>query len=453
MTVTRCLLLLSCLALALPCVQLATAADKSITLKSGRSVGDIDQVSVAIEASGERLGDLGKPKEKGAAPREKLPVAVNCHLDYHEKSLSLPGDKADDWFALRHYGRAEASLKVGDDERKPTLRPDRAYIAVRAAPVPTYFSPLGPLTLDEYDLLKQVGDSALLDALLPAGEVAAGKAWKPADELVAALVGLDQVTKNGIECVVKEITDTVVRFELTGKADGKLNDSAANAEIKGKYRFDLRLKRVDWIGLLVKVHFDTGSVQAEFDVAIRAQVRVVPGASSEALADGATRELTLKPEPALLQRELIAVDGDWRLVHDPDWYQVIYHRDVPAMRLVRNGEYIAHASITPLPKRPANQLPTLADFQADVKKAIEKSVLAEAGESVNEAKYRIFRVVANGEFDGSPRQWRYYHLTDPEGRQAVITFHVEERLVEKLGAEDKALVDGFRFVVEKKGDK
>jgi hypothetical protein len=98
------------------------------------------------------------------------------------------------------------------------------------------------------------------------------------------------------------------------------------------------------------------------------------------------------------------------------------------------------------------KLVTLEAFQDELRTALDKSFgeLVEAGESASPAKYRLLRVVIRGTVSDLPMRWIYYHVADPQGRQTVIVFLVEEKLFERLAGADKKLVDSFRFVEPQK---
>lgn len=429
----------------------AVAAEPRVALQSSRRAGVVDLVSVQIAASGERSGEPpGSLPPAGAKEKQKqkTPIEVACDLEYLERWRAVETKDTISGRSIRQYRKSKAELKIGGEVDTVELRPDRRYVVCESSPAITLFSPQGPLTIEEFDLVKQIGDSAVLDGLLPKESIEKGSAWQPSVAVVAALFGMDEVLKHDITCRVAEITDQVVRFELAGTAAGRINDAAANVEVRGKYRFDRRFQRIDWLGLFARIHCDLSAVWAEFDLSIRAQTRVLPAESAAELDEAKIAEYDTPVSPERLLLELVPQGKEWRLLHSRNWFATNFHREVATLRLLRNGEYVAFASISLLPKRPPEQIPTLADFQADVKKALGKSYeeLEDAGQSINQLRNRILRVIVRGRLDDSPRQWRYYHITDPIGRQAVIALNIEEKMVSKLGNEDVELLNGFNFL-------
>ena len=73
----------------------------------------------------------------------------------------------------------------------------------------------------------------------------------------------------------------------------------------------------------------------------------------------------------------------------------------------------------------------------------------EAKQSVDSAGHRVLRVVVNGVVHGKsaevPIRWIYYHVADEQGRQAALTFTVEQEALERFADADRAMVDSLRF--------
>ena len=55
----------------------------------------------------------------------------------------------------------------------------------------------------------------------------------------------------------------------------------------------------------------------------------------------------------------------------------------------------------------------------------------------------IYRIAMQGKMDGTEVVQHYFLVAAPTGEQAVVTFSMTPRLVEKLGARDLNLVGGL----------
>ena len=186
----------------LPHRPLSAAETKpTFTLHSQRKAGQTDKVVVLMEVGGEF-----KERADGMQGKEqRVAMSGVCRLTYHEKTLeAAPGRRR----AVRYYEKAESAVKFKDGGHSPSLGAERRLVGVAVdAPVVTLFSLREPLSRDELEVIDILGNSLLLDDLLPERPVAVGDAWKPDDKVVAALLGLGGATRCDVQCVLKEVTD------------------------------------------------------------------------------------------------------------------------------------------------------------------------------------------------------------------------------------------------------
>ncbi|MBU4271291.1 MAG: hypothetical protein KKE86_02085 [Planctomycetes bacterium] len=423
----------------------ASASDvkKTYTFHSQRKAGQTDRVVVLLEVGGEtKFLDKGKPR------REKMGVV--CSLDYLEKTLETPAEADGVLRGVRHYRRAAATVKVGDDRFEPALRPEHRLIGVEAAQrTALLYSPGGSLSRGELDAIDIQVNSLLLDRLLPSGPIVVGRSWPLDKNLMAAMLGLDEVAKSTVEGTLKEVTDIVARFELTGRVEGRVHGAGTDIELKGRYRFDLRTKRVDWLGMLIKEDRQAGDVADGVDVVSRLQLTVTPVKEPKELARAALDKLDLKPaaESTCLTYEFPG--GGFRCRYDRRWYA---DNSSGVLRLMNRGILAGQCNLALLPKRDPNRLVSLEKFQEDVRKALGDnfSKFVAAGQSVNESGYRVLRVVADGAVPGKPDnvpiRWIYYHLADRQGHQSALTFTIEQEHTDRFADADEPIVESLRFV-------
>ena len=418
----------------------------AVYFRSQRAPGQTDHVVVRLEVGGEtKYTDEGKPK------REKM--SVLCDLDYVEKTLEAPTGSEAVWRAVREYQKVSADVKVGDGQFKPTLKPEHRLIAVEAGRQTTLlFSPGGSLTRDELDSIDIQANTLLLDRLLPEKAVAVGDRWPHSAELVAALLGLDEVAKTTVQSTLKEVTEDVARFELTGRVEGTIYGVSTAIEIKARYRFDLETKRIDWVGMLVK-EVREGSFVDGVDAVSRLAIIITPVPVPASLTDEALAGLTLKPTPKLLDL-MHESPGGWQCTYDRRWY---LHYDRPKnsvvkLKFVDRGTPIGECFASSLPQRDPDKLVSLEEFQEDVRRALGKSFgeFIEASQSMSAANYRVYRVVVHGTSAEIAMRWIYYLVADPQGRQVAFRFPVEQSLVERFAEADKPLVESLRFVDKEK---
>lgn len=438
--IIRCVVLVSLIA---GSGAFASDVKKTYVFHSGRKAGQTDRVVVLLEVGGEtKFLDKGKPR------REKMGVV--CSLDYLEKTLETPAEADGVLRGVRHYRRAAATVKVGDDRFEPALRPEHRLIGVEAAQrTALLYSPGGSLSRSELDAIDIQVNSLLLDRLLPSGPIVVGRSWPLDKNLMAAMLGLDEVAKSTVECTLKEVTDIVARFELTGRVKGRADGAETDIELKGRYRFDLRTKRVDWLGMLIKEDRQAGDVADGVDVVSRLQLTVTQVKEPKELAHAVLENLDLKPtaESTCLTYEFPG--GGCRCRYDRRWYA---DNSSGVLRLMDRGVLAGQCNLALLLKRDPNRLVSLEKFQGDVRKALGDNfgAFVAAGQSANESGYRVLRVVVHGAVPGKPDdvpiRWIYYHLADRQGHQAALTFTIEQENTDRFADADEPIVESLRFV-------
>lgn len=423
---------------------IAADGKSTFTFRSERTPGQTDQVVVLLEVGGETKSlDEGKPK------RDKM--NVTCSLDYFEKTLEVPAEPDGTWRSLRNYQKVSVSVKVGNGAFEPTLRPEHRLIGVEAGKqTAVLFSPAGSLSRDELDAIDIQGNSLLVDRMLPDKAVKVGDTWQHSEQLMAALLGLDEAVKSSVRSTLKEVADTVARFEFTGQVEGAIYGVTTKVDVKGKYRFDLRSKRIDWFAMLFQADWDESFVAAGVDASSRLQMTIARAEEPGSLADAAVAKLASKPTAELRQLIYESPDEGWQLRHDRRWHLHHQHTETTAavLRLLDRGMPLGQCKLSSLPRVEPEKLISLAEFQDDVRRALDKSFgeFIEAGQSSNEADCRVFRVVVHGKSADISMRWIYYLVANSQGRQVAMTFAVEQELIDKFADADKPLVGSLRFV-------
>ena len=424
-------------------VATATAAkEKKHSFRSSRSLGALDHVVVLLEVG----GDL-TVSENNEVKGRKMSVVGN--FSYDEKILHVPADPAGPLRSIRHYEKAEAVIKVDDGGFKPVLDDRRRLIGVKINKSQgVLFSPTGPLTQEELDLIDVLANSLLLDRLLPERPVAVGEHWRLSKELVTVLLGVDALNKSEVDCKLTEVTARAARFEISGQAEGATKGISSEIELKAKFRFDRRTRRIDWVGLLVKEHRDIGHVMQGLDGVARLQIRITPKAASAALAETALEDVVLEPTEALTRLVFRPPGGGWQFTHDRRWNINAAEHDLAIFRFIDRGEFVAQCNVSTLAKVKPGKQQTLETFQRDIQETLGKRFgeFVEAGQWADKNNYRVLRVVVRGLVSELPIHWHYYLVADEHGHQVALAFTVEGKLVERLGEADKELVSTLRFV-------
>lgn len=411
------------------------------TLRSARQAGSIDRVVSVLEVN----GVLKTPRD-GKTDQSKM--AVNATMVYDERTLEMSRQPSGRLRSVRHYDRAEAKIDVDKGNLAPGLRGDRRLVAAQIEDAQvTLFSPQGQLTREELDLIDLPANSLLVDRLLPEGPVAQGETWAHDDDLVLSLFRLDRVAKQTLASTLTQIDEDAALIEMAGRIDGAVDGVPTRIDVKGKYRFDRKTRRIDWLGLLVHEDRDAGHVGPGLEVVARLRMQIAGRDGSERLADGALAGLALEPNDALTRLVFEPERGGWRMEHDRRWFTTHSDAQLAFLRLIERGDFIAQCNIAVLdPVEPGKQA-TLEQFQEDIRQALGDRLgeFVEAGQKANGQDYRVLRVVARGTVSELPIEWHYYLVADKHGRQVSFTFTVEGPLARQLGQMDQQMIASLRF--------
>jgi hypothetical protein len=401
-----------------------------------------------VQAALEVGGDL-KMADQGKIQRVKMSVAAN--FVYDERSLGVSG-AGGRMRSIRYYHQAAGTIESGDHEYEPGLRDTRRLIAVQIdGPEVTLFSPQGPLTLDELELIDVLANSLLLDRLLPDEPVAAGAEWEHSDDLVAAILGLERIDKNDVRSTFIDVAEGKARLEMAGRVSGAEEGVSTEIELKGKYHFDLQTKRITWFGILVRENRAVGHVDTGFDVVARLQMRITPGRRSEHVTAEGLAEVEMEPTRELTQLSYEAPGGKWRFAHERRWSVITEEQDQAVLRLIDDGDKLAQCNVALLPQAPDATQFTLEGFQRDVIRALGENVksVIRASQRHNENDYRVFQVVAEGETSGVAMHWIYYLVTEKHGRRVILAFVLEKQMLARFDQAAEGLVETLRLAEPK----
>ena len=174
---------------------------KRVELREACDSSSSTRVQIELKAQG--LYRPGLPTAGGAdgaempKPRE---LDVQTRLIFHERIVPVgpggllrpsgerercePGSAGGSLKVVRHVVQAAAAINGEVRPTAATLRPEVALLVAekrdRGWPV-VVFSPAGPLSWSELELVQGVGDPLALADLLPAEPVAVGDRWKVRD--------------------------------------------------------------------------------------------------------------------------------------------------------------------------------------------------------------------------------------------------------------------------------
>ena len=265
------------------------------------------------------------------------------------------------------------------------------------------------MTDNELELIDVQGNSLLMDGFLPDKPMAVGDTWKPSEKLMAEFLGLDEVGQTDVQSTLKEVTDSVARFEMAGNVAGAAEGVSTAIEIKARYRYDLNRKRIDWLGMVVREQRNRSPVAFGIDVGAQLQMTIFPAEKSEGFDEAELKNLPTQASADLMRLSLVSKQGRWEITHDRSWHVYRDQEGISVLRRIEQGELIAQCNLSSLPQGKPDKLVSLEEFQEDVTRALGKEFkeFVEAGQSADESNRRVLRVVARER----PRIYPFYGRT------------------------------------------
>jgi hypothetical protein len=221
----------------------------------------------------ELTGTLSVPTEKERPPKP-LPLTGTSAIEYDECVLGL-GTARDVNKTARIYRRVDFQRKVGDHPQQSTIRPDvRRLVVLRLNQTEVPFSPNGPLTWNEIDLVRTDVFTPGLTGLFPGKPVQPGDRWTAGDGAVQELTDLQHLDEGKVECRLDQLTVVEkrrhARVAFSGTVRGINEDGPNRQQLDGYFLFDLESNHLSYLylhGLSLLLDKDgktTGQVEGRF---------------------------------------------------------------------------------------------------------------------------------------------------------------------------------------------
>jgi hypothetical protein len=418
------------------------AADQTerFALQAAHRPNELTRVGIALQVGGDMtLANEGSQK--------KLAMSVVANLAYNERLLAVATDQ-EPLRAIRYYDAAQAVIKVEKGGEKPTLAAERRLIAVEKEPKrpAVLYCPTGSLTREELDLIDLPGNPLLADPLLPAKPVALGESWKLSSQTLGALLGLEAVSWTDVTSVLGQVAGGVAEIAAAGSVSGAVGGVSTEIEMKAKYKFDLKLKRITYLALLIKEKRAIGHIGPGLDTVAKLIVTIDRAPENEHLTPTALANVAQRLTPERAQLSYASASRQFQFNYDRRWYVTSDEPKLAVLRLVDRGELVAQCNVAALPGGQSKPV-SLAEFQQDVQQTLGKQFgqFTNASQSTNEAGCTVLRVAVRGTVSQLPIEWIYYLIADAKNQRVSLAFTLEQNLEDRFDHADRALVTALRL--------
>jgi hypothetical protein len=234
-----------------------------------------------------------------AATKDKqLALTGSSAIEFDERVLVEKNRQVER--TIRVYRKMDFERKVGDQQQQSSLRPAvRRMVILRHNQFEVPFSPEGPLTWGEIDLVRTDVFTPALAGLLSAEPVKPGDQWQADSVALRELTDLERIDEGGLTCTFDALTTLLgrqqARVSFQGSVRGVGEDGSARHQLDGQLYFDLVSNHLSYVHvkgthfLLDKDGQPQGKVEGTF-VLTREPVN-----QARELGDADLRGLVLEP--------------------------------------------------------------------------------------------------------------------------------------------------------------
>jgi hypothetical protein len=378
--------------------------------------------------------------------KKEMNVAGQALLVYPERVLAVDADGLAGEVA-RFYEDARAKFVLGQTEDPRQIRSDMRLALGRSTDVGLeLWSPSGPFTSDEMELVQDILDTTQLPAFLPKKEVKKGDKWEPAQKPQARVCDLEEFVTSTIECTLKELTEEEATIGVSGKIHGLAFGSEVKSNIEATITFDREenlITKVEWKQIDSRAPSPVSPAGA-YEATIK--IERVAGQSPQ-LADGVIGNLDAKPGDAELLLSFEDPKKRFRFLHDRKWHVTLMENDRAILRRLIGRDMVSQLNVSVIAENKniadltAEQLQAMIIQAGDIK--IDEVVRSEDLQTDGPFQVRVVR--AKGSKGNVQLVQRHYVARDSSGRQLLFSFLTEPDHEAELGDNDLAVVQTLDF--------
>jgi hypothetical protein len=387
-------------------------------------------------------GELPGPK-----PKPRL-LKVETRTEFAERVVAI--DAAGRASRVARWVLQAASALNGEIRTRATaIRPEVALlVADRRGEAVVVFSPSGPLTRSELELVEGVGDPLALSGLLPDRPVAVGDRWTVGRDAARGLSGYDALAANALEATLESRDGDAAAIRLKGTIRGAALGGEGTIDCDGTLTLDPASGQVRRLVLNRRETRKPGPVEEGLDIKSTLTVERQPIATPAELGDSIIAALPRDRDPARELLILIAPDGKYTLKHERDWH--IYWDDnrLTVLKRLDQGEVVAQCNLNVGPKVPRGKHQDPEQFRDDVRRALDSRFVQFVGVGEVEGDpaggYR-YKVTVQGRQGDVGILWDYYLIASPDGDQLLATFTHAAAQDRDFGDQDLRIIGSLRW--------
>jgi hypothetical protein len=388
---------------------------------------------------------------KVARDGKQVPIRIEAKNEHAFGERVLATDKGLPRKAVRHYMTAVSRAVVDGTPVVRSLPTERRLIvAQRTGDGLFCYSPAGPLTRPELEVVSEHFETLHLTGLLPGKSVGVGESWK-LDSPVAQSLGLFHgLVSHELTARLKDVSGGVATLSVEGAAKGIENGALANLTVAATVRFDLAKKRIVAVEWKQKDVRDQGPVTpaAEVETTTILKRQVLEKEPAE-LSATALAAIPTADDPPLAVKQLVHRDPRrrYQFLYARDWHLVGQTDHHIVLRLLERGDFVAQATLTCWQNAGAGKHMSPEEFERLAAEGTgwKLEQVLDRQEVPTDADRWVYRITAQGTLDGSPVVQAFYVLAAAGGDQMILTFTMRPANAPRLGTRDLAVVNAIEF--------
>jgi hypothetical protein len=380
-------------------------SDESVRIEERFASGD----QYSVKARSEVSGTLTPPAEKGKPTPPAVTLRGDSAIEYDERVLTVAAN-GQVQKTLRISRRVDFQRTVDERPEKSSLRPAvRRLVLLREGPLrKAPFSPDGPLTWGEIDIIRTDVFVPALAGLFPADAVKPGDSWSASAEAVQELTGLAAIDEGRLECRLEQVSKRQARVALSGSVRGMTEDGTSRQQVKGYFLFDLDARRLVYVelrgvhSLLGTDGHEVGRIDGRFVLSRQ------PDTHAPELGDDALRGVNLVPNADNTLLLYDNADLGVRFLYPRRWKVAGSGGNQVAVDAPDGSGFL-------LTVEPASRTPTAAQF------------LKESADILEKEKGKILRVDPPQTVQTNPPREHFALEVDMGGQKFVMDYHVSRQ--------------------------
>ena len=419
----------------------------AVALRESAEVGQTTRALVTLSAEG--LYRPSPPPSQGKAESIKpLAIRVKTRLDFAERVLAV-NPEGEAQRTLRRVVQAASAINGEIRPQASALRPEVALLVAEPREGTVFvWSPGGPLTRSELELVQAAGDPLALTGLLPGKPVAVGDRWKVGGDAARCLSAYDALAVNALEATLEGLDEASATIRLAGEVRGAVLGGEGVMTLSGSLKFDRKAGRIDRLSVERSENRKPGPVEAGLEIKSTLAIERSTIPTPAELSDGVLAGVPPEPGPKGELLLLASPDGKYTLLHDRDWHTYWDDTRQTVLKRLDRGEVVAQCNLATGPPAGKGRHQDVVQLRDDLRRALGSRFgqFLGAGEVDGDPAGGFrYKLAAQGREGELGVLWYYYLVASPEGDQLLVTFTLADSQAKAFGDQDLQLIGSLRW--------